>query len=383
MRSIRVVRCQAVAKLGLLTVLTSCCTAGFLWNCSAATTLYVSPTNANLQYRGRVDFSNPAAPTLYWAGNEVAAAFRGTAVSANLATNEYSTILATDGTNNYISVLVDDVLLPTNVHVIGASTNYNLASGLADGPHTVRFSRNIDFQEGPISFNGLTITGASPAVLPLPPKPQRRIEFYGDSITTGYGNLDANDQGSYLNCDNYFAYGAVTARAFDADYTCISKGGLGIVDSGTMPLVMSNLYSRLNPYDSNSVWNFNVWTPDVVVVNLGENDHSNISRPDTNTMISAYKNLFSALRSIYPKAFIIGTVGPMSAAGDGSPYPDFIARAVAALNDPMIVAQPKFAFVGGTAHPTVAQDRQMAEALCSLIARRTGWQYSRLGSGLH
>ena len=63
--------------------------------------------------------------------------------------------------------------------------------------------------------------------------------------------------GYYEN--NYDAYAAITARHFNAQYHCTSKSGIGIMVSW-FPLIMPEMYNRLDPTDSTSKWDFSKYT---------------------------------------------------------------------------------------------------------------------------
>ena len=79
----------------------------------------------------------------------------------------------------------------------------------------------------------LQITGleyADGEFLPLP-EPQYRLEFVGDSITSGEGAIGAKPEedwvGAFFSAENH--YGRLTADALGAEYRCISQSGWGIV----------------------------------------------------------------------------------------------------------------------------------------------------------
>ncbi|HPS56148.1 MAG TPA: hypothetical protein PLP05_11165, partial [Sedimentisphaerales bacterium] len=40
----------------------------------------IDADNPNIQYQGRISFSNPSSPILYWPGNYITARFQGTSV---------------------------------------------------------------------------------------------------------------------------------------------------------------------------------------------------------------------------------------------------------------------------------------------------------------
>ena len=71
---------------------------------------------------------------------------------------------------------------------------------------------------------------AGGAFLPLP-APQYRLEFVGDSITSGEGAIGAVPEeawaGAFFSAENHYA--RLTADALGAEYRCLSQSGWGIV----------------------------------------------------------------------------------------------------------------------------------------------------------
>jgi lysophospholipase L1-like esterase len=319
----------------------------------------ISADNPKLQYSGRVNFANPKAPEIYWAGSGVTIAFQGTDIAAKLVVTG----------DNYINVIIDNGE-PAPLKVTAMGKAYDLAQTLAQGPHTVRLLRRVDFQLSKIAFEGFILHGSPAEVADLPAKPTRRIEFYGDSVTSGAGleNPPQAKDPAYEN--NYLAYGALTARALGADYRCISLTGIGILKSW-FPLIMPNIYNRLNPADPGSRWNFSSWTPDVVVINLGQNDFWLIKPTDPATMETAYMKFFGAIRSKYPHARIIAGIGCMDGASSQSPFPRYISEAVAKMKDAKITSHI-FKFTTNL-HPNAGQQQAMADELIHQISQVMNW----------
>ena len=86
----------------------------------------IDPSNPNIQYRGRWDYSNPSAPWCHAKSSTIIANFQGTSIAANFS----------GGTSDYIRVIIDDdalgsIKIPTPA---GLAT---LASGLSDTNHTI------------------------------------------------------------------------------------------------------------------------------------------------------------------------------------------------------------------------------------------------------
>jgi lysophospholipase L1-like esterase len=163
---------------------------------------------------------------------------------------------------------------------------YPLARGLSAGSHTVEIFKRIESTPtgraiGTATFLGFRIpaTGTASA----PPTRAHSIEFVGDSVTCGYGNMASFD--TTASCPTAYttfmsnaddAYGALVARDLDAELMLVSYSGLGLgINSCIYPAGTPTLPERYDstlPDDmSGAKWSFE-WQPDAVVVNLGAND---------------------------------------------------------------------------------------------------------------
>ena len=168
--------------------------------------------------------------------------------------------------------------------------------------------------------------------MPPPPQQKRKIEFFGNSITCGYAVEDSTgqDRGTAPYENAYLSYATITARHFDAEFHSTSKSGIGILVSW-VPLIMPEMYYRLDPTDAESKWDFSKYTPDVVVINLFQNDAWIIKLPDNDQfkaqfgskpptdeqIIKAYKDFVKTIRSKYPKAQIICALGQYGCRKEG------------------------------------------------------------------
>ena len=152
------------------------------------------------------------------------------------------------------------------------------------------------------------------------------------------------------------------------------------------PLIMPEMYDRLDATDSNSKWDFKKYTPDVVVINLFQNDFWLINMPDheefkhkfgdkapeKNYIIDAYKNFVKTIRSKYPNATIICVLGNMDAIKMGSSWPGYITHAVEQLRDPKIYTH-FFEFKNTGGHPRINEQKAMASSLIQFIERKIKW----------
>jgi len=328
-----------------------------------------------INYEGRILFRTDAAE-LSWPGTSVTINFEGTGVSATLKDLD---------TANYYNVIVDYNVV-SKIHTDTIKQNYVLASGLPKGKHSLQLFKRTEWDKGKTLFYGFELAKHSKLLSP-PVAKERKIEFYGNSITCGYALEDSSggDSGIGYFENNYLTYAALTARYFDAQYVCTSKSGIGVMVSW-FPMIMPELYDRLDPTDSASKWDFSQYTPDVVVINLFQNDSWLINMPgyekfrepfggkapDDSFIISAYRNLVASIRSKYPDAFVICSLGSMDATREGSPWPGYVEQAVQSLNDSKI-GTCFFQYKNTNGHPNRMEQQVMADSLIAYIHRTIGW----------
>ena len=198
---------------------------------------------------------------------------------------------------------------------------------------------------------------------------------------------DSSDKDSPVGYfeNNYLSYAAITARHFDAQYYCISKSGIGIMVSW-FPLIMPEMYDRLDPTDSTSKWDFSKYTPDVVVINLFQNDSWIVKMPDheqfkyrfgTKTpddkfIVESYRHFLELIRNKYPVASIICSLGNMDATRKDAPWPGYIQQAVEELHDSKIYTH-FFEYKNTPGHPKVSEQKAMANSLIEFINKNIRW----------
>ncbi|RNI32462.1 electron transporter RnfD [Rufibacter immobilis] len=344
--------------------------------CTSPKQLLVQPQHDQVMYMGRVGKPSAQTAELYWSGTSVKLNFEGTGVQARL---------KDDTGNSYYNVILDG----DTVSVIRPDTAaklFTLGSQLKPGKHTVELFKRTEWDKGTTTFYGFELPQGA-KVLPASAKPKRSIEFYGNSITAGYAVHDYSGKDSWegLNTDNYVSYAALTARYFNADYTCVCKSGIGITVSWG-PIIMPEIYDRLNPSDASSRWDFTQKQPDVVVINLFQNDSWLVNRPEheqfkrrfgtekptEQDLVTAYQNFVKGIRAKYPQAHIIAALGNMDITRAGSPWPGYVEKAVAGLQDKKI--HTLFAPYKNTpGHPRREEQQAMAQLLIGFIEKNIEW----------
>jgi len=337
---------------------------------------HVAPDNENLQYTGRIDFSNSAAPQLSWPGTSITANFTGTSLALQL---------DDQSGKNYFNVFVDsDYEQPTILHCEKGDKTYVIASNLAPGEHRFLLTKRTEGQEGATTFKGLEL-GDTAKLLAPPKRPLHRMEIYGDSISSGMGNEAPfyRGDGDPRDKNNFLAYGPVAARALNAELHIISQSGIGIMISW-FDFTMPQFYDQLSAVGNNDTrWDFSKWTPELVVINLFQNDSWLIDRdkrlnpiPTDEQRIQAYVDFVKTIRSKYPKAYIICALGSMDATRAGSKWPGYISSAVEKMkkeNPEERMDTLFFEFTGYEAHPRVKQHQANAAKLTAFVREKLGW----------
>ncbi len=335
---------------------------------------FIPANNDNLEYMGRVTHTDSVSE-LYWSGSSVAIKFKGVGIKA---------LIKDEKGNNYFNIIIDGdsiVLL----HPDSTKKMYILASGLPLDTHTVQLFKRTEWTQGKTSFYGFQLNGAA-QVFKLPHR-KKMIEFYGNSITAGYAVEDysGKDRPDSIYTDNYNSYAAMTARHFKANYSCIARSGIGITISW-FPQIMKEMYYRLNPADSTSQWDFSKLQPDIVVINLFQNDswlterpqfeefihRFGTKRPDSKFIITEYRKFVKTIRKKYPKAAIICMLGNMDITRKGSVWPQYVTNAVKSLNDKNIYTL-FVPYKNSSGHPRVEEQKIMADSLISFINRNKLW----------
>lgn len=334
----------------------------------------VWPSDKHISYEGRVIVDKDAAQ-LMWPGTSVTLSFVGTAVSA--------VIREADSANYYNIILDGDSI--RKIHFDTVKRTYVLAENLRYGTHSVQLFKRTEWDKGKTWFYGFVLDGKTKLLQPGT-RPRRRIEFYGNSISCGYALEDRTGDswaGYYEN--NYEAYPAITARHFGAQYQCIAKSGIGIMVSW-FPLIMPEMFDRTDPADALSKWDFSKYVPDVVVINLLQNDSWLVNKPDheqfknrfgtrpptEDSIVRAYKNFVETIRTKYPRAQIICMLGNMDITRKGSSWPGYVQKAAGLLNDKKVFTL-FVPYKETPGHPKAAEQKALAQSLIDFIDKHIHW----------
>lgn len=128
--------------------------------------------------------------------------------------------------------------------------------------------------------------------LPVEEK-QYKLEFIGDSITSGEGNIGAILEEDWISM--WFStqnnYAQMVAAEIDAEYRIISQSGWGVYTGwdnnpySALPLYYEKVCGLLKGKKNKALgalqaYDFTKWQPDAIIINLGTNDGSAFNSPE-------------------------------------------------------------------------------------------------------
>ena len=283
----------------------------------AANERLILPADPALRYTGRIGFETDA-PYFIFPCSSVQLRVTGRTLKVAL-TNHHSYF------ENCLGVIVNGeqsaVLLNNAEQII------DLSDKLTAGVNDVLLFKRQDCCHA-YNLHGF-IVDRNTELLPLPERPARRIEVYGDSVSAGevseaeFACAQPDPQGhNGLYSNSRLSYSWQAARLMNAELHDVATGGMALLDGtgyffGPDYIGMESCWDKVNyypPFGPATPWDFTRWTPHVVVVAIGQNDHNpvNIMAEDYHSAASVhwrteYRRFLGLLREKYPCAYIVCT----------------------------------------------------------------------------
>lgn len=273
-------------------------------------------------------------------------------------------------------VLQEEYLAPESVNLDGRTVSALVFDVGKPGNHHVQISRRVEAAVGPSEMLSLTLNGE----LLKTNDNEKLIEFIGDSITCGVGDLAVNGQPYADNkSDGTQAYAFLTAMELNADWRIRSRGGSGFAyccdgrrDNTTSWDLM---YPLENPFRDTVRPYTQDRQADLVCIYLGTNDvagYHYVGKPmaeNVGQVMTDMKRLVSVIKSYNPSADIVWLAGGMT--DDYIPYAKQVINELGGEENGYYYCQfPSHLNAGGSAHPNAAQQKLMQETLCAFITEK-------------
>jgi hypothetical protein len=330
---------------------------------------FFEATHPDIQYTGRIDFSDPKKPRFWQPGVYITAKFSGTFCSV-LLEDEVS-----DGkSHNYVTIVIDGGK-PLRMKLKNKSNTINLRENLSDGAHTLVVTKDTEAGVGYLEFKGLICK----SLLPLQDKPLHKLEFIGDSITAGMENDLSEtpcDQGEWFDQHNaWLSYGPLTARSLNAQWHLSAVSGIGMIHSCCgMKITMPQVFDKIDLRNDTLAWNFKKYQSDAVTICLGQND----GVQDSVQFCGTYVKFIQAVRKRYPDASIVCLSSPMANARLTNVLKNYLTGIVRHVNTSGDAKVQKFFFSrsfnkGCGGHPDLSDHQQIANELTAYLKKSLKW----------
>jgi lysophospholipase L1-like esterase len=326
---------------------------------------FIPADNRNISYIGRFDFSNKLKPVFMYSGCAIRTHFNGTSVEM---------VMKDDSMRNMFNVIIDDSL--SIITTDKKDSIYLLAANLQDKKHTLEIIRRTEWHGGNTTFMGFRLDKGKR--LNLPATKDRKVEFIGDSYTCGYGieGKSHEDHFTYQTENNYLTFGAITARDLNAEFLTVCRSGIGVWQGygGGKDFTMPKLYDEVI-INSNKVWDYKQYVPQLVAIDLGSNDLS--VALDSAKFISTYVEFLQRLRNNYPSAKIVCIAGPCSPGDEWKKTRSYIHSVVDEYkktdNSTYYFEFSTFEPNGSDFHPNLEQHKNMANELAPFLKKLMNW----------
>ena len=333
----------------------------------------VPATSEGFAYMGRISRTyRPGAVAWTYPGVQIRCTFTGTSVS-----------MKTNPDCGYFMVEIDD-MAPRKVQSVKGSEITLLGKDLHAGEHSLTLTYIIEGHGKKPTFYGLLLDDGCD-VGERPTLPDRRIEFIGNSITCGYGiEGDGTEKTFLFSKQNfYYTYAAIAARNLGAQYQVCARSGIGLYRNyaGKIPeQIMPNVYPHTFYTTHGEQWDFSLFQPDVVCVNLGCNDTS-VGQYDKNKLTEAFKSFTKTLRGHYPHAKIVYLIGaiPVSKrltdiqAAQDAAIADAASRGDHEVYRMNFTPDDSSLGMGSQGHPSLRRQALMGEELAAFLRELMSW----------
>lgn len=338
----------------------------------------IDADNSNLEYCGRIDWTDLKAPVWVFPCTSVRIRFTGSRSLRVFVKNRNSYW------DNFLGCTENGVQRKLALPKEGEAVIEIPLEKTQDGEHEVLlFKRQDSCHE--VTFMGFELEDGA-EILPVKVRTERKIEVYGDSVSAGEiseaveyaGKPDPEHNGEYSN--SWYSYAWMTARRLNAQIHDIAQGGIALMDHtgwfyDPEAVGMESAWDKIHyspAFGSSMDWDFTKYIPQVVIVAIGQNDShpEDYMKEDPHGARARkwkehYKMFLKKLREKYPEAQIVCITTLLE--HDGS-WDAAIGEAVESLKDPRI---SRYLFRrngrGTPGHLRIPEAEEMAEELSAYI----------------
>lgn len=212
---------------------------------------------------------------------------------------EIHLLINNESSHQFINVYLDDEFVLKQEIGIGKK-EYGFVFEKEKGEHYVSFNKLNEYSY-PFTLENVGFASCEPYLIKNRNKPI--IEFYGDSITCGYGNLAQSNIESFKveTQDASQTYAVKAAEIIGYEPSLVSFSGMALAMSpfgnGRLMLDCYDTMDSVNKFD------LSTYKPDIYVINLGTNDntkYNTLMANDKPGMKDLYKtNMITLMNNLF------------------------------------------------------------------------------------
>jgi hypothetical protein len=276
-------------------------------------------TDERIRFVGRIVSTPSGTKRFAWSGSTIEVVVGATEL--NLLVKDS----ATDANeSNYLQVVING-RGQAALRLAPGRTVYRIALPYSKEAQRVSFVKRTEADFGSIEFLGFELP-AEGRVFAAPAHRPHSLVVLGDSISAGLGSsyVDTKDADpktgerlpdwSARTENAHLSYGAMAARALNADYIPLAFSGKGIYRNRDAqdPVTYPDLFHLALPAEDKTLSVAETASPASVVINLGTNDFFHRGpQVSQSSFVAAYREFLGDVRARWPHARIFCTVGPM------------------------------------------------------------------------
>lgn len=269
----------------------------------------------------------------------------------------------------YYTVFVDGKRLEKRFLIDGIDQTITLATFTGKYFHTVRIIKQTEPSNSDSRLKKLTMTGY---LTKAPENQKYYIEYYGDSLTAGYGNIGKpgySNAGSSEWQDATKSYAFLASEALKADCSILAMSGVG-VDKGWASHPFMYYFSKYSYRRGDEAFSFEgARVPDLVVIHLGANDITKGSTREN--FVKKGKELINYIYNGYGKKMpIIWAYDPSEQVPDSWRQEVLDAFGGEAKGLYSLKLEWRSIGAGAGGHPSAAAHEKHAELLVDLVKKK-------------
>ncbi len=207
--------------------------------------------------------------------------FSGSGLMFNTVTNKLIIKFFTYDYNEdslpYVSILIDDVRKDYKID----KENNTIVFSLSPSIHKVEILKRTETSVSFLAIEDIIVD----ELLLTKQEEKFKIEFYGDSLTCGFGNLSNNPEEKFKTETESFldSYAYLLSKKLNAEYSAICVSGFPIYKSrwnegfaidSIADMISISDYKEDMTKESSVFWSNDKFVPNLVIINLGSNDCS-------------------------------------------------------------------------------------------------------------